>query len=472
MSFFSKAIDQLTLKDVSTFLSSLNSESHRVDFKSTLKLTIIKEKYELLRDITSFANTWENSVIIYGVSNQGEILGMEENGTKTGDHFQSQISQLIGYNIQPSITQEVQHQPVYFNQKKPLNEDQNYHSLFLYIIRIRGKNNNIYSIVHKNQKIKEKFVKVFEIWHRVSGNKIQLDFTEIIDQIKGNNNQKAFNNALVTEAYNQLRKIVFLVPISNECSSINYYDPRIQYFYKFCLANDSTYINWLSLSSHIERMASNYIIDERIEDFQREKKILRFSFSSLSEELSDYAYALIIGRNGQVSSSLVAELNINGRTFKSKKIVYSKIDFLTSILSNLDKKHDLPLKDSQNFLDFSYRREELLKKIGKGEDLSSLFNDLTSYPAIVELFTFLNFSFVKDEQDVIIGMQFVDKEIKYLISNHSYSCSHQKTGELIQEYDFTELHLNLTFFKELVYRLNENVSHENLESYIAVYYEK
>ncbi|AAM06777.1 predicted protein [Methanosarcina acetivorans C2A] len=87
-------------------------ESKKLEFKSTLRMNLITGKpdwnieHAVLKTIVAYLNT-EGGVLLIGVSNNGEILGIKNDGFPNEDkfllHFKQLIKQHIGLNYAPMI---------------------------------------------------------------------------------------------------------------------------------------------------------------------------------------------------------------------------------------------------------------------------------------------------------------------------------------------------------------------------------
>lgn len=87
-------------------------ESKKLEFKSTLRMNLITGKpdwnieHAVLKTIVAYLNT-DGGILLVGVSNSGEILGIENDGFSNEDrfllHFKQLIKQHIGLNYAPMI---------------------------------------------------------------------------------------------------------------------------------------------------------------------------------------------------------------------------------------------------------------------------------------------------------------------------------------------------------------------------------
>ncbi len=87
-------------------------ESKKLEFKSTLRMNLITEKpdwnieHAVLKTIIAYLNT-DGGILLVGVSNSGEVLGIKHDGFPNEDkfllHFKQLIKQHIGLNYAPMI---------------------------------------------------------------------------------------------------------------------------------------------------------------------------------------------------------------------------------------------------------------------------------------------------------------------------------------------------------------------------------
>lgn len=87
-------------------------ESKKLEFKSTLRMNLITEKsdwnieHAVLKTIVAYLNT-DGGILLVGVSNNGEVLGIKNDGFPNEDkfllHFKQLIKQHIGLNYAPMI---------------------------------------------------------------------------------------------------------------------------------------------------------------------------------------------------------------------------------------------------------------------------------------------------------------------------------------------------------------------------------
>lgn len=87
-------------------------ESKRLEFKSTLRMNLMTGKpdwniqHAVLKTIVAYLNT-DGGILLVGVSNDGEILGIKNDGFPNDDrfllHFKQLIKQHIGLNYSPMI---------------------------------------------------------------------------------------------------------------------------------------------------------------------------------------------------------------------------------------------------------------------------------------------------------------------------------------------------------------------------------
>ncbi len=169
MGIFNKEIDEITESDLLDLEHIPNNyESHRLDYKVNYIMDD-RHKLEFLRDINSFANTYnETSLIIYGMTDNKKLIGMERKLNINEDDLQNHWINLLETSIQPKIKEFVNIQPVSMKSGK-----------FSMIIKIFKSTNLIYGIKRESG---------YEFWYRASGNKLQMTLDEIVKHIRYANN--------------------------------------------------------------------------------------------------------------------------------------------------------------------------------------------------------------------------------------------------------------------------------------------
>jgi len=175
MFLFDKEIDKITENDLVRLEQfSNNFESHRLDYKATYEMQNVKHKHEFLRDVVSFANRFEDSMIIYGMTDSRVLIGMEIKHDFNEDIIQNHLINLLETSIVPKIKSHIKIQPISVKTDR-----------FAIIVKILSSSNIIYAIQQKLDKsIYGKKVDAYEFWYRSSGNKKQMNLEEIIKQIR------------------------------------------------------------------------------------------------------------------------------------------------------------------------------------------------------------------------------------------------------------------------------------------------
>ncbi len=188
MEIFDKKIDEITEKE----LLRLNSvfESNRIDYKITYKLGNPKDSNEFLRDVVSFANSFIDSLIIYGINDKRQIIGMARKSDFNEDKLQNHFINLLKSRIEPKIIGFINVQPI------SLKNDR-----FIMIVKVLSSNQIIFGIRQKLSKaIHGKEVDAYEFWIRSSGNKVLMNLNNVIHHIlyknKPNLKVLCFNNRL------------------------------------------------------------------------------------------------------------------------------------------------------------------------------------------------------------------------------------------------------------------------------------
>lgn len=173
MEIFTKEIDEITEQDLILLEKYPNNfESHRLDYKITYKFTP-QHSNEFLRDITSFANTYSDSLIIYGMNDDRKLIGMERKPNFDEDILQNHFINILESSIEPKIKNFVRIQPISVKLDK-----------FVMIVKILQSNNIIYGIRQKlSKKDYGKEVDAYEFWSRSSGNKKPMNLHEVIKYI-------------------------------------------------------------------------------------------------------------------------------------------------------------------------------------------------------------------------------------------------------------------------------------------------
>jgi len=184
MEIFEKDIDTITEQDLLNLENLPNNfESHRIDYKVIYEMKP-KHKNEFLRDIVSFANNFEDSLLIYGMNDNRRLVGMERNSSFNEDMLQNHFNNLLETTIEPKIKSHIKIQPVSLKNGK-----------FAIVIKIFASDNIIYGIRQKLDKnIYGKEVNAYEFWYRASGNKKPMNLNEVLNQVlfKNKPNLKIF----------------------------------------------------------------------------------------------------------------------------------------------------------------------------------------------------------------------------------------------------------------------------------------
>ncbi len=175
MFLFDKKIDDITEDDLLCLEQLPDAfESHRLDYKATYQFKNEKHKQEFLRDVLSFANTFQDSMILYGVADNRKLIGMERRPNFNEDIMQNQLISLLEESIVPKIKSYIKIQPISVKIDK-----------FVIIVKISSNNNIIYALQQKLDKaIYGKNSSAYEFWYRASGNKNQMNLDEIIKHIR------------------------------------------------------------------------------------------------------------------------------------------------------------------------------------------------------------------------------------------------------------------------------------------------
>lgn len=173
MEIFTKEIDEITEQDLIELENFPNNfESHRLDYKVTYKITP-QHSNEFLRDIISFANTHSDSIIIYGMNDDGKLIGMERNHSFDEDILQNHFINILESSVQPKIKNFVRVQPISVKSDR-----------FAMIVKIIHSDNIIYGIRQKlSKKDYGKQVDAYEFWSRSSGNKKPMNLHEVVRHI-------------------------------------------------------------------------------------------------------------------------------------------------------------------------------------------------------------------------------------------------------------------------------------------------
>ncbi|WP_371804543.1 RNA-binding domain-containing protein [Candidatus Lokiarchaeum ossiferum] len=167
MNLFERQIDQITLKDVSQFISQNPSETHRLDYKEYID-TSDHFKFEFLRDIISFANIHEKSLLIYGVSDNQKLVGLEIKDDFTPENLQIHLTNILQEHIRPFIIPYIRAHPIFLNKDR-----------FILIVQINSPKGLIFGIRFKHENISYSKHEFYEFWIRSSANKKSLSFNQI-----------------------------------------------------------------------------------------------------------------------------------------------------------------------------------------------------------------------------------------------------------------------------------------------------
>lgn len=188
MEIFDKKIDEINENDLIGLKNIF--ESHRLDYKVNYKMGDPKHSNEFLRDVVSFANTFTDSMIFYGINDQRLLIGLSRGSDFNEDKLQNHFVNLLESKIEPKIKNFVHVQPLTLRNNK-----------FIMIVKVFSSNQIIFGIKQKlNKPLYGKEVDAYEFWYRSSGNKILMNLNDVIHHIvyknKPNLKVLCFNNKL------------------------------------------------------------------------------------------------------------------------------------------------------------------------------------------------------------------------------------------------------------------------------------
>ena len=174
MDIFTKEIDQITEKDLEELEKKPNSfESHRLEYKTFFDITDNSHKNEILRDIIAFVNSSYDSLLIYGITDNRKLVGMAITYDFDGDKFQNFLMNKIRTSIEPNILPFIQAQSLTLTNGK-----------FVFIIKVLSANNEIFGIKQKlDRTLHGKSTNAYEFWIRSSGNKVEMNLTDVVKRI-------------------------------------------------------------------------------------------------------------------------------------------------------------------------------------------------------------------------------------------------------------------------------------------------
>lgn len=144
-------------------------ETEKVEFKSTLRTNLHTQQYDkniehtILKTISAFLNT-DGGTLLIGVSDNGEINGIEKDKFPSNDkfnlHFTNLIKEFIG------------------------NENMPY--LHFELVLLEGKHIMKISCMKSNKPVFLKFNKIEEFYVRVGASTVQLQGSKLVDYINNN----------------------------------------------------------------------------------------------------------------------------------------------------------------------------------------------------------------------------------------------------------------------------------------------
>ena len=175
MLLFEKKIDNITENDLLSLEQLPDAfESHRLDYKVSYDIKNEKHKHEFLRDVLSFANTFHDSMILYGIADNRKLIGMVRRSDFNEDIMQNHFVSLLETSIVPKIKSHIKIQPISVKLDR-----------FIIIVKICSSKNIIFALQQKlNKTIYGKNANAYEFWYRASGNKNQMNLDEIIKHIR------------------------------------------------------------------------------------------------------------------------------------------------------------------------------------------------------------------------------------------------------------------------------------------------
>ncbi len=140
MEIFDKKIDEINEDDLIGLKNVF--ESHRLDYKVYYKIGDQKHSNEFLRDVVSFANTFTDSMIFYGINDKKLLIGLSRDSDFNEDKLQNHFVNLLDSKIEPKIKNFVRVQPLTLRNNK-----------FIMIIKIFSSNQIIFGIKQKLDKL-------------------------------------------------------------------------------------------------------------------------------------------------------------------------------------------------------------------------------------------------------------------------------------------------------------------------------
>ena len=144
-------------------------ETEKIEFKSTLRTNLHIQQYDknieysILKTISAFLNT-EGGILLIGVSDIGEINGIEKDKFPSNDkfnlHFTNLIKEYIGNENLPYLNFE--------------------------LILIEGKNIMKVNCLKSNKPVFLKFNKIEDFYVRVGSSTVQITGSKLVEYINNN----------------------------------------------------------------------------------------------------------------------------------------------------------------------------------------------------------------------------------------------------------------------------------------------
>jgi hypothetical protein len=324
MDIFKTKLDQVDEAQLRDFLKTVNNESRQIEFKSHLEITD-HFKFELLRDVVSFANSSETGLIFYGVTNSKELFGIPTTKTTTGDKYQNHIISWLDKNVVPDVLFYVEIQPISLASNN-----------FALILRINPPNLALFGIKH-HKKLDDKTVFAYEFWTRASGNKRQRPLESILDSYRIQL-EKLQIHPKIRNAYSNLKELLFFKdnPIPKDDSNLR---RLLQYFQE----NKNEFVKWTNfyiLSRTI--FHEGKISVEWETSLDNELNNLEFISNLHDDNKPQIKYKVYITQNGYDPYILTQELIlVDNETISIENIIEIKTQILERVKNYIQTKYNI-----------------------------------------------------------------------------------------------------------------------------------
>jgi len=273
----------------------------------------------------SFANTSETGLIIYGVTDSNELIGIPTTENDTGDKYQNHIISWLDKNVVPDVLFYIEIQPISLVSNK-----------FALIIRINPPKLALFGIKH-HKKLNNKKVFAYEFWTRTSGNKRQRSLESILDSYRIQLEEIQIYPK-IRNAYSNLKELLFFKdnPIPKDDSNLR----RLLQYFQVNKDEIAEWTNFYILSRTI--FHEGKISVEWVTSLDDEINNLEFISNSHDDNNPQIKYKVVINQNGNDPYKIIHELIlVDNETISIENIIEIKTQILERVKNYIQTKYNI-----------------------------------------------------------------------------------------------------------------------------------